>query len=177
VKRPAGLAFVVLLLASVFLTVAAGRPGGATATPGLPGPAVGRVAPAFSLTALGGGTASLAGARGTPVLLNFWATWCTECRAELPALQSLHAALGSQLALLGVDVQEPQTLVQPFVQQYGVSWPVLLDTHADVASAYDVHYLPTSFFIDRAGVIRRIYTGPLTVGQMRAFLRDAASAG
>ena len=172
-KRAAAIVLLVLALAGVFLSVTAGRQG--TASPGLPGPALGHLAPAFSLPGVQGGTVSLASLRGTVVLINFWATWCPDCRQELPSLQRLHQQEGSAVAILGVDVHEPRALVRLFVQQQGLAWPILLDGTGSVTAQYGVYYLPTSFFLSRSGVIRRIYTGPMTLGQMRSFVRDAAA--
>jgi len=171
-KRPLALALFALVLAAVFLSVSAGAAGGSSAA-GLPGPAVGRAAPGFSLAALQGQPVTLASLRGAPAVINFWATWCEECRAELPVLQGFAAGGRSGAALVGVDVDEPAGVVGPFAQQQAMTWPVLLDAGSEVTSAYGVHWLPTTFFVDAAGVIRRIYTGPLTPGQLRAFVRAA----
>ncbi len=175
-KRPAVLALLALVLAAVFFSVAAGRWGQGGAAPGLPGPAVGHPAPPFSLPELGGGTVSLAGLLGRPVLLNFWATWCPDCRAEMPALARFRAQVGAQVEVVGVDVHESTSLVSLFAGQNGLGWPILLDGQGLVTADYGVYYLPTSFFLDARGVIRRVYTGPMTLGQMRTFLEAARAA-
>ena len=174
-KRPAALALLLLVLVAVWGSVAAGRGGQLRATPGLPGPRVGQPAPPFALPALSGGTVSLVAFRGRPVLLNFWATWCPDCRAELGALGQLQAQEGGRAVVVGVDVQQPAEATALFAARAGVRWPVALDAQGQLAAEYGVDYLPTSFFIDAGGVIRRIYTGPLTLGRARALLRAAGT--
>lgn len=172
-KRPAALALLLLVLIAVWGSVAAGRGGQLRATPGLPGPRVGASAPPFTLPALAGGSVSLAAFRGRPVLLNFWATWCPDCRAELGALGRLQALEGTAAAVVGVDVEQPAEAAAPFASRAGVTWPVALDVQGQLAAEYGVEDLPTSFFLSAHGIIRRIYTGPLTLGRARALLRAA----
>jgi cytochrome c biogenesis protein CcmG/thiol:disulfide interchange protein DsbE len=174
VKRPAAFALLLLVLLGVWGS-AAGRGGQRTATPGVPGPAVGQLAPPFSLPAAGGGTVTLAALRGRPLLLNFWATWCPDCRAELTALGRVRAAEGGRAAVVGVDVQQAAGPVRLFLAQQGVGWPVVLDAQGQLAAEYGVEDLPTTFFIDARGVIRRIYTGPLSVGRAERYLAAAGA--
>jgi cytochrome c biogenesis protein CcmG/thiol:disulfide interchange protein DsbE len=173
-KRPAVAALLVLALWSAFLSAAFGRGGGAgPARP--PGVVAGMQAPDFTLPALDGGKVTLSALRGRPAVLNFWATWCEACRLEAPALRALQAEQGDRVALLGIDDGEPPARVRLFVARSGYTWTVLLDEGAVTAAAYGVHYLPTTVFVDPAGVIRRTYTGALTAGQLRAFLKEAAT--
>lgn len=171
-KRPAALALLAMVLLATFLSFTLG-----TGAPNLPGTAatVGMHAPTFDLATADGGSVVLDELRGTPVLLNFWGTWCEACRREMPDLARLHKQLGTALTIVGVDDDEPALRVTLFTQQAGYDWTFALDDGGHVMQQYGVHYLPTSFFIDKTGVIRRTYTGQMTLGQMQAFARDASA--
>jgi len=144
----------------------------ATATAGLPpAPAVGHPAPDFTLTSLSGETFTLSSLRGTPVVLNFWATWCPPCRAELPELQAASERLAGQVAIIGVNQAEAPAAVEAFVRGLGLTFPMPLDVSADVSRLYTVRSLPTTFFIDRQGIIRRIQIGPVTEATLAQILK------
>lgn len=123
-------------------------------------PFINASAPDFALPRLGGGTVTLESLRGHPVLLNFWATWCPACRVEMPYLQSVYDELsGSGLVVLGIDIQEKEEVVRGFMQEEGLSFPIALDLDGKVTSRYGVRPIPTSFLIDKEGVIRGIRVG------------------
>jgi cytochrome c biogenesis protein CcmG/thiol:disulfide interchange protein DsbE len=127
-----------------------------------PVPVVGRRAPDFALTGLDGESVSLASFRGRPVVLNFFATWCVPCRTELPAFQAMaqrHADRG--LAVLLVDLQEDPEDVGRFLASLDVSLPAAVDETGHVTKAYRVRGLPSTFFLDREGVIRAVQLGAL----------------
>ena len=125
-----------------------------------PSPQVGFPAPDFSLSRADGQSAQLADWRGQPVVLNFWATWCPPCRAEMLALQAVAQAYREQgVRVLGVNQAEEPNQVVGFMQTLGLDFPVLLDRDAAVSQLYRVRSLPTTFFIDREGVIREIVIG------------------
>lgn len=136
-----------------------------------PAPAIGHPAPDFTLTTLDGEIFTLSEVRGKPVVLNFWATWCPPCRAELPVLQAAHVRLAGQVEIVGVDQLEPVALVEPFVASQGLSFVIPLDTDAAVSRLYRVRSLPTTFFIDRAGIIRQIQVGPVTEATLQQMLK------
>lgn len=123
---------------------------------------VGEQAPPFTARSLDGGTVSLEDFRGRVVVLNFWATWCGPCRVEMPEFERYQARLGDRVAILGVNMQEPPTLVAPFVRQYALTFPILLDESGAIAAPYRVTGLPTSVILDRAGIIRERVVGPMT---------------
>lgn len=120
---------------------------------------VNREAPAFTLQTLDGQPVSLSDYRGKVVLLNFWYTGCAPCREETPALQRAYQQLADQgLVVLGVNVRENERAgqngeqdIRAFVDQYGVSYPIVLDLNREVGSEYQVLVLPTSIFIDQHG--------------------------
>jgi peroxiredoxin len=148
-------------------------PSGATAAAnGLPpAPAVGHPAPDFTLTTVTGETFTLSALRGRPVVLNFWATWCPPCRAELPELQAASGRLAGQVQIVGVDQGESASQVQAFADGLGLNFTMPLDTATTVSRLYGVRSLPTTFFIDRSGVIRQIQIGPMTEATLAQLLR------
>ncbi len=121
----------------------------------------GFLAPDFTLTALDGSTVQLSSLRGKPVIVNFWATWCPPCRAEMPELEEVWQKYKrGDLMLLGVNQGENAATVNRFKQQIvDFSFPVLLDTRREVGSLYGVRAMPTTFFIDAAGRIQDVKVG------------------
>lgn len=132
-----------------------GKATGAAPKPGAP-------APDFTLTTLDGKKASLGDFRGKVVLLNFFATWCPPCRAEMPDLEATYKELkGKGLEIVAIDLQEDNATVSGFTKSLGLTFPILLDRGADVFGQYHITGLPTTFFIDRDGVIREFVIGGL----------------
>ncbi len=171
-KRWNLLLLVVLLVGLAWIWVNRLPGDAAPASVGLPpAPAVGHPAPDFTLAALSGETFTLSALRGTPVVLNFWATWCPPCRAELPELQAASERLAGQVAILGVNQAEAPADVAAFVGGLGLSFPMPLDVNADASRLYAVRSLPTTFFIDRQGVIRRVQVGPVTEATLAQMLK------
>ncbi len=124
---------------------------------------LGAPAPTFALTsATDGDTFRLADFRGQPVLLNFWATWCPPCRTEMPEFQRFVEQGGTRAVVLGVDMQEDPVTVQRFLREYGISYRIALDSDGRVAASYTVAGLPTTVFVDSAGIVRDRVVGPLT---------------
>ena len=135
-------------------------------------PRVGFPAPGLELTTLQGESISLHDVRGKAVVLNFWASWCPPCKAEMPAIQRLTELYSAdKLAILSVNATGQDNLadVQTFVEDYRLTFPILLDAQGDASRLYQVQALPTTFFIDQAGVIQKIvYGGPLSEAFLRA---------
>jgi peroxiredoxin len=139
--------------------------------------AAGDEAPGFKLQALGGGTLSLGDLRGRTILVNFWATWCTWCKYELPALQAVYEKYqDAGLVVVGVDVEEPQGLVEAYVQRYGLSFPVVLDEEGRTAEAYRVRGLPMTYFVNRKGVIVHVKRGAMREDELELYVRNALAA-
>ncbi|MBL8605399.1 MAG: TlpA family protein disulfide reductase [Myxococcales bacterium] len=104
---------------------------------------------------------SLGGLRGRVVVLDFWATWCAPCRAEIPILQRLHTQYAARgVTVLGVNVDEGGPgLVPRFRERFGMQYPIAYDVGAQLSGAYQVEGLPTLMVIDRQGVIRLRHAG------------------
>ncbi len=115
--------------------------------------AMGEPAPDFELQALDGTAVHLSDFQGKPVLLTFGATWCPDCRAEIPLLVELHRN-NPGLVILSVDSKEASDIVQGYVDEAGIPYPVLLDKDGSVNQLYQVFAIPTVLFIDANGIIR-----------------------
>ena len=145
-----------LLIIVALVLVLAGCSGG----PASSAAQVGERAPDFQLQNLDGQTISLGDLRGKPVLVNFWTTWCPPCRSEMPFLQQIYEEWSDTgLVLLAVDSGESQARVKEFLETRSLSLPVLLDTDNRVAQKYNIRGIPTTFFIDRDGIIQEKIVG------------------
>jgi thiol-disulfide isomerase/thioredoxin len=140
---------------------------------GLPGlvrttaPRNGFLAPAFNLSALDGQAYELATLRGKIVLVNFWATWCAPCREEMPALDKVYRSQKDNgIVILAVNQREDAPAVQAYATPLKLSLPLLLDLNGSASDLYQVRALPTTYFVDRHGVIRDIAYGALTTPQV-----------
>lgn len=129
--------------------------------PGLPGPNVGSPAPLFTLKDINGKEVSLNDFKGKVILVNFWATWCKPCQEEMDDLESAYKKNNDNgLVILGVDVREEKKDVLEFLKRYKVSYPILMDFDGKVVKDYQVMGVPTTYFIDRDGIIRdRVFGG------------------
>ncbi len=136
-------------------------------------PLRGHSAPAFTLAQVGGGTLSLADLRGRPVVLNFWATWCAPCEAEMPELEQAYRRYGDTgLLVLGVNQGEDEATVRAYADRLGITFPLLLDRDMGIGRRYRVEALPTTFFIDREGIIREQVIGQMNTAVLRQRLRS-----
>ncbi len=136
-------------------------------------PLRGHPAPEFTLQTLDGEPLSLSDLRGNAVVLNFWATWCPPCQAEMPELQAVHEAYAAGgLVVLGVNQAEDQATVQAFLDERGLTFPVVLDLQYEASQRYQVNSLPTTFFIDRNGMIREIVVGQMNAALLKQQLRS-----
>ena len=124
------------------------------------GSQVGELAPDFQLPDLDGQSISLSDFRGEPVLINFWASWCGPCRYEMPFIQEVYEEWSARgLVVLAINKGESLSTAKDFIQSGNYSFPVLLDINQYVALEYNVRGLPTTFFIDKEGMIQAIKVG------------------
>ncbi len=124
---------------------------------------IGEPVPDFRLDTPDGSELRLSDFRGQAVVLNFWATWCGPCRAEMPELQAIHDQYSGPgtLTVLGIDELEPADSVTGFAEELALTFPIALDRDGEVAERYGLLGLPGTFFIDAAGVLRARVLGQL----------------
>lgn len=127
-----------------------------------PAPLPDHPAPDLALPQIDGTLRTLRDLRGQVVLINVWATWCPPCRAEMPAIQQAYAVYHERgFIVLAVNQREDAATITPFLEQHGLTFPILLDADGQASATYQASALPSSFFIDRRGVIRAVYHGPI----------------
>lgn len=160
----------VLLLGSAFIQITRVRsaqgglaPISSAAVATNPAPQPNHLAPEFALYDLNGSVVNLRDLQGKVVLINVWATWCPPCRAEMPMIQAAYEQYADQgFVVLAVNLRENPRTVAAFMQQFGLTFPALLDLDGNVSAAYRATVLPSSFFVDRQGVVRAVYRGPMS---------------
>ncbi len=140
-------------------------------------PEVGRAGPDFLLEQPGGGTLRLSDLQGQPVLINFWATWCPPCRAEIPELVAAYERYRDEgLVIVAVNLQESNGQVLEFAEEFGMTFPIVIDRDGDVANVWrlggPIEGIPTSYFLDETGVIRSFFYGPMTKDSLEERLAD-----
>lgn len=140
-------------------------------------PQAGFTAPDFTLKTPTGEEYTLSELKGNAVLVNLWATWCPPCRAEMPAIQKMYDEYKDQgFIVLGVNMtyQDDPFAVTPFVEEYGLTFPILLDETGEVGAAYQIRSLPSSYFINRLGVITEVVIGgPMAEALLRTRIEEA----
>lgn len=128
---------------------------------------VGNLAPDFELNTFEGDTAKLSDYRGEKVMLNFWATWCPPCRAEMPDMQKFYE--DEDVVILAVNLTQTQNEMENipgFIEEFGLTFPVLLDEELDVSLAYKIQPIPTTYMIDSTGRISDKSFGPMNYEMM-----------
>jgi cytochrome c biogenesis protein CcmG, thiol:disulfide interchange protein DsbE len=141
----------------------------------LPANPVGSVAPDFELSDLEGGTVRLSDLKGQPVLLNFWASWCTSCKVEAPVLErGAEEWAARDVAFLGVAVKDSKKWALEYAEESGLNYPSGIDPTGSTMRAYGVTGTPETFVIDADGVVRARWIGPLSSRTLEELLVPVA---
>lgn len=126
----------------------------------------------FKLKDLHGNELSLSNLKGKKVFLNFWATWCPPCKAEMPEIEKLYEETkDSDLVIVAVDMGEPLSTVKTFIDNNKYDFKVLLDSDHSVATKYGISAIPTSYFIDKNGNIVSKNVGAMNIDQMKEYIK------
>jgi len=133
-------------------------------------PVVASPAPDFTLTSLIGDSLQLTHFRGKPVLINFWATWCAPCLLEMPNIQKYYEKYPGQFEVLAVNAGETERTVQRFVDDLGVNFKILLDPDGKIQELYRIKGYPTTYIVDKDGIIRFQHIGLLSEKQIEEYL-------
>ena len=137
---------------------------------GAQGLAAGTSAPEIDLPSLDGARVQLSALHGHPVVVSFWATWCPPCKEEFPELVRIfraHSATGLLvLAVNGRDQESSTRAVRKFAEHYAAIFPIALDETGMMRSTYQITGLPTTLFVDNAGVIRLVNVGPISATEL-----------
>ncbi len=129
----------------------------------------GTLANDFQLNDLEGEAVRLSDLRGKVVVINFWATWCVPCIQEMPMFDA-YASQYSGIVMLGIDQAESHEQVLPYNERMGLKYPILLDLNAKVSDLYKVSLLPSTFFIDKQGMVRFRHYGIMSPDQLVYYL-------
>jgi len=130
-------------------------------------------APELTLVDLAGNPVSLKHHLGSVVLVNLWATWCPPCQAEMPALQTFYEKYKADgFVILGLDQEETLEVVEPFVKEYGLSFPVWLDKDYQAQRVFNTMNLPSSYVIDRNGRVRLMWIGGISKKNLEKYVPD-----
>ncbi|HEX9026040.1 MAG TPA: TlpA disulfide reductase family protein [Clostridium sp.] len=126
----------------------------------------------FKLKDLNGQELSLSDLKGKKVFLNFWATWCPPCKAEMPEIEKLYQETkDNDLVIVTVEIGESLDTVKPFIDSNKYSFKVLLDPDQSVATKYNIASIPTSYFIDAEGYIISKHVGGMNIDQMKTYIK------
>ncbi len=122
----------------------------------------------FKLTDLSGKDVSLSDFKGKKIFLNFWASWCPPCKAEMPDIEKLYGQTkDSDLIILAVNIGEDSKTVKSFIDNNKYNFTILLDSNQSIAAEYNITAIPTSFFIDKEGNIISTIKGGMSFEQMQ----------
>ena len=165
------LSLLVLVIGAGWIWITRVQPGSATASD-IPAPRSGFQAPTFTLESNTGEKFSLVDQKDKVLLINFWTSWCPPCRAEMPAIQQVYEDYQDNgLVVVGVNATDQDDVIEAksFVSENQLSFPILFDTNGEVSRQYNLHSLPTSYFIDQHGIIQDVVVGgPMAEALLRS---------
>lgn len=176
-RKLLAISFLVVLVLAVIWIEAKYRNvfAGVIGRPDLPAPEVGSLAPNFELVALSGEAVRLTNALDKPVFINFWATWCAPCVLEMPNLQKYYEKYGDEFEILAINAGESEWDVGQFVDDIGITFPVLLDPQSKITLEYKVQGYPTTFVLNSDGIIQAVHIGMLSEKKIQEYLVSAGA--
>jgi thiol-disulfide isomerase/thioredoxin len=127
-------------------------------------------APNFSLRDISGKMVNLDNYIGKVIIINFWATWCVPCKEEMPFLEEFSKKNSEDIVMIGIDIGDNVEDVKDFINEFHITYPILLDETGIVATAYHIVGYPTTYFIDATGIIRGKYVGLSTQRVFQQYL-------
>ncbi|MEX2487512.1 MAG: TlpA disulfide reductase family protein [Nitriliruptoraceae bacterium] len=133
--------------------------------------------PAVAYTTFAGETTDLTAYAGEPVVVNFWASWCPPCVAEMPELEQVHLARGDNVRFVGINTQDQRSLAESLVEQTGVTYDLGLDPQGELFAAFEVIAMPSTFFVNDAGAVVHRHAGILTAGQLDSLIDEHLTGG
>lgn len=143
--------------------------GDAKGDPNKVGLAIGNIAPDFELKTMDGETKKLSDFRGEPTMLNFWATWCPPCQAEMPDMEKFYK--DTQMPIVSVNLTKSERSmdsVKEFIKDYKLTFPIMLDEKLDASKKYAIQPIPTTYILDKDGRIHAKRIGPMNYDYMVA---------
>lgn len=123
----------------------------------------------FTLSSLNGKQYSISDFRGKKVVLNFFATWCPPCRAEIPDFERFYQSKKDSIVTIGIDIQEDKVAVKEFANSIGITYPVLLDSDGKIASSFGIEGIPTTFLLDENGKLIKKNVGMMSYSELEKF--------
>jgi cytochrome c biogenesis protein CcmG/thiol:disulfide interchange protein DsbE len=118
------------------------------------------------------GTFDLASYRGKVVVLNFWASWCVDCKLEAKTLHDAAAQSGKDVVFIGVDGTDLSSAARAYMARYEMNYPVVRDVNGNAKSTWGVTGFPETFFIDRTGRVTRHVNGPMPASDLKTWIRQ-----
>jgi cytochrome c biogenesis protein CcmG/thiol:disulfide interchange protein DsbE len=174
------LAAIILLAGSGWIWISA-VPDSETTGGRIPSPREGFLAPDFTLELIGGGEVTLSDERGKVVIVNLWASWCPPCKAEMPAIEEVYLAnqdRGLEVLAVNTTFQDQEAAAVDFIGEFGLTFPILMDRTGEVSRQYLLRAMPSTFFIDREGIIRKVIIGgPMSEATLQTAVEELLGAG
>ena len=131
-----------------------------------------RTAPGFNMPLLDGAQFDLAAVRGTPVVINFWASWCIPCEEEAAVLERSSRTYRDRVVFVGINVQDTEPLARDFLRRFGVTYQNGRDGTGAIAVDYGMSGVPETYFVDREGRLVAKWQGALDEARLRSYLDD-----
>ncbi|MCM3169560.1 MULTISPECIES: thiol-disulfide oxidoreductase ResA [Peribacillus] len=130
-------------------------------------------APDFVLENMEGNKVQLSELKGKGVFLNFWGTWCKPCEKEMPFMERQYNYFKNQgVEVLAVNIGESDVAIETFAKRYGLTFPILKDKKSVVTETYDITPIPTTFLIDKNGIVTKVITGSMTERDISNYMEE-----